>query len=141
MASASWNFLDQWKELHAERRAQDARLMTSGSALAAVMALFMIEALALNEDTHTFVVTGLLSVALAVGWLVAARRAGRREMRWAVKARGLEREVLRVPAQFALWEEGSGLPWPPWVALAFAMIALAAVWAGLVAYALGSTGI
>ena len=107
--------------------------------LGIVNALLAFEVLSFNEDVNTFLVLGALCVAMDAGWIVLARRAAAREARWAMKARRIEREVLRVPDRLSLWEDASDRGLPAWVAAGAAVVGFLVLWVGLMAYAYWST--
>ncbi len=139
MVEPPWNPDGQMRELNAWRRHQATSLTLTGAVLGLVNAVLAFEVLSVNEDTNTFLVLGSLCVAMDVAWLVIARRAAGREDRWAMKARRIEREVLRVPDRLSLWEEASDRGLPAWIAAGVAPVGFIVLWVGLMAYALWST--
>lgn len=134
MAAPSWDARAQFDALLARKRHEERVLALSGSLLAGVSALFLVELLAVNEDANTFLVVGVLNLGMLLGWIGLARRVGLTARRWTGKARGLEKEVLRIPSLYSLWEEaGQGAP-PAWIAAGWVLAALTAFWFGLLAY-------
>ena len=134
-SSTAWDPKEQERELNAWRRHQASSLALSGAALGLVNALLAFEVLSVNEDTNTFLVLGALCVAMDVAWLAIARRAAAREDRWAMKARKIERELLRVPDRLSLWEEASDRGLPAWIAVGAVIVGFVVLWIGLMAYA------
>lgn len=139
MQPATWDAKVQYSEIARRKEHQDGSLSLSGSVLALVNALFMIEVLSVNEDTNTFLVVGGLCILVNAAWLVVARRAGQREVLWVTRGRSLEKEVMRVPDMYSVWGEATLDTTPIWVAQAFLLIALTAIWIGLLGYAVWST--
>ena len=139
MQQTTWDPKLQYSEIARRKQRQDGSLGISGSVLGLVNALFMVEVLSMNEDTNTFLVVGGLSILVNLAWLVVARRAGQREVLWVTRARSLEKEVLQVPDMYSVWGEASLDTTPIWVAQAFLLIALTAIWFGLLGYAFWST--
>ena len=137
--SARWDPRTQLQELNARKRYLDGDLMISGGLLGVVAAILMAELLSVNEDTNTFLVVCGLGLTLSLGWLLAARRAGAREMAWIRKARHLEETIFTVPDPFRVWDEVSKEGLPAWIAMAAVQVAFVIVWAGLMAYAFWST--
>ena len=134
MAAPSWDARAQLDALLARKRHEESVLAISGSLLAAASTLFLIELLSVNEDSATFLVVGVLNLVLLLGWLGLARRVGLAARRWAGKARGLEKEVLRIPSVYALWEEAGEDAPPAWIAVGLVLDALAVFWLGLLGY-------
>ena len=96
--------------------------------------LFLIELLSVNEDSPTFLMVGVLNLAMLLGWIGLARRVGLAARRWSGKAKGLETEVLRFPSLYSLWEESARDATPAWIAAGFVLSALTVFWFGLLAY-------
>ncbi len=134
MAAPSWDARAQFEALMQRKRHEERVLALSGSLLAVVSVLFLIELLAVNEDSNTFLVVGVLNVALLLGWIGFARRVGLQARRWIGKARGLEKEVLRIPGLYSLWEESGEEASPAWIAAGWILVALTVFWFGLLAY-------
>jgi hypothetical protein len=137
MASAppTWDPQRQLRELNEWRRHQESLLLFSGMGLALVNALLAFEVLSVNEDTDTFFVVGALNLAMISTWILIARGAAARSKVWALKARRIELELLRIPEHLEAGnalEEG-GLP--AWIAGGLALVGFAVLWAGLIAYA------
>ncbi len=140
MATApGWDPREQAHELNAWRRHAEGSLTLSGAGLAVVNALLAFEVLSVNEDTNTFLVLGALCLAMDVAWLAIARRAAGRAERWAMKARKIEREVLRVPDRFSLWEGAADGGLPAWIAVGAVLVGFIALWVGLTLYAYWTT--
>ncbi len=133
--AAAWDPKEQARELNAWRRHQTSSLTLSGVALGLVNALLVFEVLAMNEDTNTFLVLGGVCLAMDIAWLAIARRAEAREERWAMKARRIEREILRVPDRASLWENASDGGLPGWIAAGGIVVGFLVLWIGLVVYA------
>lgn len=134
MAAPSWDARAQFEALMARKRHEERVLALSGSLLAVVGALFLIELFAVNEDANTFLVVCVLNLGLVLGWIGFARRIGLETRRWAGKARGLEKEVLRIPTMYSLWEESGQAAPPAWIAVGWVLAAMTAFWFGLLAY-------
>lgn len=134
MAAPSWDARAQFEALLARKRHEERVLALSGSLLAVVGVLFLVELLAVNEDANTFLVVGVLNLGLLLGWIGFARRVGLATRRWAGKARGLEKEVLRIPGMYSLWEESGQAAPPAWIAVGWVLAAMTAFWFGLLAY-------
>ncbi len=139
MAAPGWDPNAQAHELNAWRRAAEGSLTLSGAVLGVVNALLAFEVLSVNEDTNTFLVVGTLCLAMDVAWLVIARRAAGRAERWAMKARHIEREVLRVPDRFSLWEGAADGGLPAWIVVGAVLVGFIALWVGLTLYAYWTT--
>lgn len=139
MEPAAWDPRVQADELHSWQRHYETSLTTSGALLALVSALLAFEVLSVNEDTNTFLVLGALNVAMILSWIVVARRAAARADRWAMKARQIEREVLRVPERYSLWNASPEGGLPAWIAPGAALIGFLVLWVGLMAYAFWAT--
>lgn len=135
MQQATWDPKVQYSEIARRKQRQDGSLATSGSVLGLINALFLVEVLSVNEDTNTFLVVGGLCILVNAAWLVVARRAGQREVLWVTRARSLEKEVLQVPDMYSVWGEATLDKTPIWVAQAFLLAALTAIWIGLLGYA------
>lgn len=131
----AWDPKEQARELNAWRRHETTSLSLSGVALGLVNALLAFEVLAMNEDTNTFLAVGGICLAMDVAWLAIAQRAGAREERWAMKARRIEREILRVPDRASLWENASDGGLPAWIAAGAIVVGFLVLWIGLVIYA------
>ncbi len=131
----SWDPVHQSRELNAWQRHQEASLTLSGAALALVNALLAFEVLSVNEDTNTFLVLGALNLAMILSWVIIARRAAARTARWAMKARRIEREILRVPDRLSLWNEAPEGGLPAWIAVGGVLVGFAVLWVGLMGYA------
>ncbi len=134
MAADPWDARAQLDALVAKKRHAEGSLALTGSFLALANAVLLAELLAVNEDRDTFFLVGSLAAILDLAWLVIARRVGLQGRRWTVKARGLERDVVRVPVLYSLWED-SGTEVPAWIAAAFVVAGFAAVFVGVMAYA------
>ncbi len=134
-----WDPVAQERELNAWRRHQETSLALSGALLALLNAILAAELLAVNEDTNTFLVVGALGLAMDLSWFVIARRAAGRAERWAMKARRIEREVLRVPDRLSLWEDASDRGLPAWIAAGAVLVGFTVLWVGLMAYAYWAT--
>lgn len=139
MASPTWSPEEQLEELSARKRRQEADLTLSGSALGLIDAILLVEVLSLNEDTNTFLLCGLLAITMSVAWLVVAKRAGVRELRWERQSRILEREHLLVPESFSVWYGDLPSRYPTWIAVAGILVSFTVVWVGVLAYALWMT--
>jgi hypothetical protein len=131
----AWDPSNQARELNAWQRHQEASLTLSGAVLALVSAIFAFEVLGVNEDTNTFLVVGGLNLAMILSWIAIARRAATRQARWAMKARRIEREILRVPDRLSLWNEAPEGGLPAWIAVGAVLVGFAVLWVGLMAYA------
>ncbi len=131
----SWDPVEQARELNAWRRHQTSSLTLSGVALGLVNALLVFEVLSVNEDTNTFLVVGGVCLAMDIAWLAIAARASAREGRWALKARRIEQEILRVPDRASLWESASDGGLPAWIASGAMIVGFLVLWVGLVVYA------
>ena len=134
-----WDARAQFDALLARKRHEEFLLALSGSLLAVVSALLLFELLVVNEDVDTFYVVGVLNLAVLLAWAVVARRIGREARRWAEKAKGLEKEVLRIPTLYSLWEEARPDVTPAWMAAGAAVVGLIVFWIGLLAYAFLAT--
>ncbi len=134
MAVPSWDARAQFEALLQRKRHEERILALSGSLLAVASAILLAELLALNEDSNTFLVVCVLNLGLILGWIGFARRVGLAARRWMGKARGLEKEVLRVPRMYSLWEETGDDAAPAWITVGWILSALAAFWFGLLAY-------
>ncbi len=133
--AATWDPKEQVRELNAWRRHQTSSLTLTGVALGLVNALLVFEVLSMNEDTNTFFVLGGTCLAMNIAWLAIARRAGAREQRWALKARRIEQEILRVPDRASLWDSASDGGLPAWIAAGAGIVGFIVLWIGLMAYA------
>ena len=131
----AWNPSNQARELNAWQRHQEASLTLSGAVLGLVNAIFAFEVLSVNDDTNTFLVVGGLNLAMILSWIVIARRAAERQARWGMKARRIEREILRVPDRLSLWNDAPEGGLPAWIAVGAVLVGFAVLWVGLMAYA------
>ena len=87
----------------------------------------------------TFYAVGGFNPAMLVAWAVVARRVGLEARRWVVKARGLEKDVLRVPGLYAQREEaGRDVP-PAWIATGTVVVVLIPFRVALLGYAFLAT--
>ena len=134
-STSEWDPKEQSRELNAWQRHEEASLTLSGAVLGLVNAILAFEVLSVNEDTNTFLVVGGLNLAMILSWIVIARRAAEREARWAMKARRIEREILRVPDRLSLWNEAPEGGLPAWIAVGAVLVGFAVLWVGLMAYA------
>ncbi len=139
MEPAGWDPKGQADGLHAWRRHYEASLTLSGSVLAVVNALLAFEVLSVNEDTNTILALGVLNLAMILTWVSVARRAEARASRWALKARRIEREVLKVPDRFSLWNEAPEGGSPSWIAVGVSLVGFAVFWAAIMGYAFWAT--
>ncbi|HYM40917.1 MAG TPA: hypothetical protein VEY12_12385 [Thermoplasmata archaeon] len=135
METTPWDPREQATELNAWRRHQEASLTESGAVLGLISAILAFEVLSVNEDVNTFLVLGVLNLAMIVGWIVVAIRATARADRWGMKVRRIEREVLRVPDRFSLWNEAPEGGLPAWIAVGVVLVGFAVLWFGLTMYA------
>jgi hypothetical protein len=134
MATPSWDARAQFDALLARKRHEERNLALTGSLLAVVSAILLVELLAMNEDSNTFLVVCVLNLGMLLGWIGFARRVGLAGRRWTGKARGLEKEVLRIPSLYSLWEESGERATPAWIAVGWVLAAMTAFWFGLLAY-------
>jgi len=134
MAAPSWDARAQFDALQERKRNEESVLALSGSLLAVVSAVLLAELLWVNEDSNTFLVVGVLNLAMLLGWAALARRVGLAARRWAGKARGLEKEVLRIPSLYSLWEESGQVAPQAWITAGVAVVSLAVFWIGLLGY-------
>lgn len=135
MEPTPWDPREQARELNAWRRHQEASLTVSGAVVGLIAAVLLFEVLSVNEDTNTILVLGVLNLAMIVSWLVIARRSAERSGRWAMKARRIEQEVLRVPDRLSLWNESAEGGLPAWIAVGAVLVGFAVFWVGLMLYA------
>jgi len=123
------------RELNTWRRHQESGLALSGAGLALVNAILAFEVLSVNEDTNTFFVVGALNLAMILTWIWVARAAAARSKLWALRARRIEVEILRIPGDLTVVIAPAEGGMPAWIAAGVALVGFAVLWAGLVAYA------
>ena len=134
MSLPSWDARAQLDAFQAKKRHEESLLALTGSLLAVASVILLAELLAVNEDADTFYVVGLLNLAVLGAWIAVARHVGLQVRRWTTKAQGLEKQVLRVPSLYSLWEESAPSAGPAWLAAGAAVVGLIVFWAALLAY-------